>query len=173
MVATKPLWKDGTMVTKYRKSLSDIGWTEEQIIQYDAIALEDHSYVATRQERSRNEKSWKLSLNAEGMQGPLKNQGGDFKQAKQTCKRPYQEHTAVTGSGNKPVPPEQQVRQRRDQQFEGFEEHAYRLDASTGWRCYPSCTTHSSSSSSSRWQPSSDLWSTWNWDSSESSSFFF
>ena len=27
---------------KYRKSLSDTGWTEEQIIQYDAIALEDH-----------------------------------------------------------------------------------------------------------------------------------
>ena len=35
---------------KYRKSLSDIGWTGEQIIQYDAIAVEDHSYVATWQE---------------------------------------------------------------------------------------------------------------------------
>ena len=44
---------------KYRKSFSDVGWTEEQIIQYDEIALEDHSYVATWQERSRNEKSWK------------------------------------------------------------------------------------------------------------------
>ena len=43
-------------------SLSDIGWTEEQIIQYEAIALEDHSYIATRQERSQNEKSWTLSL---------------------------------------------------------------------------------------------------------------
>ena len=30
---------------KNRKSLSDIGWTEEQIIQYGEIALEDHSYV--------------------------------------------------------------------------------------------------------------------------------
>ena len=29
---------------KHRKSLSDIGWTEEQIIQYDEIALEDHFY---------------------------------------------------------------------------------------------------------------------------------
>ena len=37
---------------KYRKSLSDIGWTEEQIIQYDTIALEDHSFVATWQERT-------------------------------------------------------------------------------------------------------------------------
>ena len=42
---------------KHRKSLSDIGWTEEQIIQYDAIALEDHTYGATWQERSRNGKS--------------------------------------------------------------------------------------------------------------------
>ena len=56
---------------KYRKSLSDIGWTEEQIIQYDAIALEDHSYVATWQETSRNEKFWKIFLNAEGVQGQL------------------------------------------------------------------------------------------------------
>ena len=32
---------------EYRKSVSDIGCTEEQIIQHDAIALEDPSYVAT------------------------------------------------------------------------------------------------------------------------------
>ena len=42
-----------------------IGWTEERIKQNDEIALEDHSYAATQQERSRNEKSWKLALNAE------------------------------------------------------------------------------------------------------------
>ena len=29
---------------KYRMSLSDIGWTEEQIFQYDELALEDHSF---------------------------------------------------------------------------------------------------------------------------------
>ena len=56
---------------KYRKSLSDIVWTEEQTIRYDAIALEAHSCVATQQERSQNEKSWTLSLNAEGIQRPL------------------------------------------------------------------------------------------------------
>ena len=38
---------------KYRKSLSDIGWTEERIIQHDEIALEDRSYVATQQEARR------------------------------------------------------------------------------------------------------------------------
>ena len=49
-------WHNGD---KYRKSLSDIGWTEELIIEYDEIALQDHSYGATWQERSRNEKAWK------------------------------------------------------------------------------------------------------------------
>ena len=51
---------------KYRKSLSDVGWTEEQIIHYDdAIELEDHSHVAIKQERSRKRKSLNISLNAE------------------------------------------------------------------------------------------------------------
>ena len=90
---------------KYRKSSSDIGWTEEQIIQYDEIASEDHSYVATQQERNRNEKSWELSLNAECSQGPL-NQRSVFNEAKLTCKRLYHEYTAITGSGNKLIPPD-------------------------------------------------------------------
>ena len=42
---------------KYRKSLLDIGWSEERVIQYDEIALEDLCYVATKQERGRNEKA--------------------------------------------------------------------------------------------------------------------
>ena len=88
-----------------RKSLSDIGWTEERVLQYEEIAVEDHSYVATRQERSRNETSWKLSLNAEGIQGPM-NQRSDFKEAKQTCKRLYHEFSTITGSGNEPIPPD-------------------------------------------------------------------
>ena len=41
---------------KYRESLSKTGWTEEQIIQCDELALENHSYIATREERNRNEK---------------------------------------------------------------------------------------------------------------------
>ena len=108
----------------YRKSLSDFGWTEERFIQYDEIALEDQSRVATLQERSRNVKSWKLSLNAEGISGPL-NQRSDFQEAKETWKRLYHEYTPVTGSGNKPIPPEQQVRQGLDQQVEGPEEYDF------------------------------------------------
>ena len=94
------------------------------------------------------------------------------KRAKRTCKRLYQEHTANSGSGNKPIPPEQQVRQRRNQQFEGYEEHRISaLMLVQEGDTTPSSTTHSCSSSSSRWQPRSDLWSTWNWDSWESSSW--
>ena len=66
-----------------------------------------------------------LSLNADGFQGPL-NQRSDSKHAKQTCKRPYQEHTAITGSGNKPILPEQQVRQKA---------------RSTIWRLWGTCTS--------------------------------
>ena len=98
-----------------RKSLSDIGWTEEQIIQYGAIALEDHSYVATWQEISRNEKSWNISLNAEGIQGPLNMQ--------KTVWRTYSNHWIW-----KQTYPSWKTRQRLDQPFEGFEEYDYRLD---------------------------------------------
>ena len=45
-------------------------------------------------------------MNAEGAQGPL-NQRSDFKDAQQTCKRLYHECAAITGSGNKTIPPEQ------------------------------------------------------------------
>ena len=62
---------------QYRKSFSEIGWTEEQIIEYDKIALEDRSYVATRSERIQNTKHWVLRLNQDGVQQPL-HQRPDF-----------------------------------------------------------------------------------------------
>ena len=67
-------------VTNLASRCQKIGWTEEQIIQYDELALEDHSYIATRGERDRNEKSWVLKLNKEGAQGPV-NQRPDFVEA--------------------------------------------------------------------------------------------
>ena len=93
------------------------------------------------------------------------NQRNDIKDAKQTCKRLYHEYTAITGSGNKPIPPEQEVRQRPNQQFESHEEYSCWLDSS-GWTYYVPATMHSSSSPSSLWQPSDSWWSTRNWDSS-------
>ena len=60
--------------------------TEEQIIQNDELALEDHSYIATKEERTRNEKSWVLKLNKEGVQGPM-NQRPHFVEAKREMKK--------------------------------------------------------------------------------------
>ena len=133
------------------------GWKDDSCVS---------SYVATWQERSRNGKCWKLSLHAEGIQGPL-NQRSDFTEAKQPCQRLYDEHTAITGDGN---PPAQQVGQRLGQQFEGLEEYDYRLEPRTGRRFYPSSrTTHSSSSS--HWQRSSGSKSNRSWGSWQTSSW--
>ena len=52
---------------RYRTNLSELGWTEEQIRQYDELALEDQSYVSTPEERGRSQKSWKISVNKEGI----------------------------------------------------------------------------------------------------------
>ena len=38
---------------KYRDSLTHIGWTEQDIMLFDRIALESNSYVATKAERIR------------------------------------------------------------------------------------------------------------------------
>ena len=50
---------------QYRANLSEHGWTEQQIRQHDALALEDHSCEATPEERRRWEKNWHIVLNKE------------------------------------------------------------------------------------------------------------
>ena len=42
---------------RYRESQINIGWNEEHCARYDAIAAEDHSYIATASERFRRENS--------------------------------------------------------------------------------------------------------------------
>ena len=121
----------------FRKYLSDVGWAEEQINQYDKIALEDHSKIATPKERTRNEKNRVLSLNKEGAQGPL-NECPVFVEAKRELKRLLDEYVKETSEGNTPIHPIQRTRQRRDRQFEGLEEYDYQIDPRTGWRSYPS-----------------------------------
>ena len=53
MVIVKRFWKDGIGMSNTASLCQILGLTEEQIKQYDALALEDHSYVATPEERSR------------------------------------------------------------------------------------------------------------------------
>ena len=72
MVDTTPSLKDGTLRTS----------SAILCIQYDELALEDHSYVATKDERIGDRKGCALKLNEEGAQGPM-NQRPDFADAKE------------------------------------------------------------------------------------------
>ena len=90
----------------YRKSLSEIGRTEEHSIQYDKLALETTPTFQHQKERARNEKNWVLSLNKEGVQGPM-NQSLDFPEAKQKQKRLHDEHVKETSEENSPIHPTQ------------------------------------------------------------------
>ena len=65
---------------KYRKSVSDEGWTEEKI--------EDHSHEATPEERRRREKNWKIVSNKGVVQSPMR-QRPDFREAKHAYRRLY------------------------------------------------------------------------------------
>ena len=56
----------------------------------DVIVLEDHSYQATPEERSRWQNKWSMRVNKEGNQGPM-SQRPDCRDAKHTCRRLYKE----------------------------------------------------------------------------------
>ena len=161
---------------KYHESVADIGWTEEQIIQYDQLSLENHSKSATSEERDRTEKSWVLKLNKEGSQGPM-NQGRDFVEAKREMKRLHDEHAKEISEGNTPIHLVQRSRQRRHQQCEGLEEYNFYVDAQTGWR---TCTSKSQGnlsqnpthlSSSTQWEQHDDWKSKKSWTYWRSSSW--
>ena len=161
---------------QYRNSLSLIGWTEEQIIEHDKIALEDHSYVATKPERIQNTKLWVLRLNQDGAQQPL-NQRPDLLKQDENEKRMDDEHVKKRQQEYRPIPRDQQSRQRRGQAFEGIHKHDYRVDPRTDWRFYNSESqgnlSHSSSSTTwdrNNWTTRS--WKSWHSSRSDSSWFF-
>ena len=145
-----------------------IGWTEKDLMLYDRIALEKHINVATRAERIQNSKHWILTLNKEGAQQPL-HQRPDFAQAKRECKRLHDEHLARTQEDSRTIPRCQQVRQRKEQQFEEIEEFDCAVDPEAGWRFYKESRGNlpTASSSSTDWDRNN--WKTSNWDSQHSS----
>ena len=49
-----------------------IGWGEELCKRLDRVAREDHSCIATLDERRRFEKNWKVGLSIQGPVGPMK-----------------------------------------------------------------------------------------------------
>ena len=85
---------------KYCADLSEHGWTEEQIRQYDALALEDHTYDATTGE-TRLEKNWNIVLNNEGNQGPMR-QRPDSREANQAHRQQCKEDAESACEGSNP-----------------------------------------------------------------------
>ena len=104
-------------------SLSDEGWTEEKVRQYDALALKAHSYEATRAERGRWQRNWKI-VNKEGEEDRIR-QRPDFREAKHAHRRLYKEHVESTGQGNTSIHPAHQRRKSSQQQVDEHEEYAF------------------------------------------------
>ena len=126
----------------YRASQIQIGWGEEHCARSDAIAAEDHSYMATAEERKRRENSWVLVLNSSGKNGPM-DQREDYAEAIKIKERLYKEYR----EGNARLHPSEQVRQRASQPFFQSSEGTEGVDPKTGWKWYPSAASSSSSSS--------------------------
>ena len=143
--------------SRCRESQINIGWTEGRCARLDAIAAEDHSYIATASERFRRENAWVLVLNSSGPNGPM-NQRGDYHEAIKIKERSHEE----SGKGNTRLHPGEQVRQRPSQPLSRHSEGTERVDPRTGWKWYPSAA--SSSSSSSWWQSSDKWWQASSWD---------
>ena len=101
---------------EYRKSWSDTGWTGQDIMLFDRIALENHS---TRAERFRNSEHWILKVNQDSARQPS-NQRHDFAQAKRECKISHDEYIARTQQDYRTIPGSQQARQIKEQAFEGI-----------------------------------------------------
>ena len=57
--------------------LADEHWVDRRVFckHLDELAQEDLSYVATWQERHRNENVWMLNLNSQGLVGPMRSRG--------------------------------------------------------------------------------------------------
>ena len=81
----------------------------------------------------------------------------------------HDEHVKKTHQEIRPIPRDQQSRQRRGQAFEGIDEHDYRVGPRTGWRFKSSESQGnlSHSSSSTNWDRNN--WTTRSWNSWHSS----
>ena len=107
-------------------------------------------------------------MNADGPQRPL-NQRPELARAIKECKRLQYAHLARTQQSYRPIHRSQQVRQRKEQQFEGGEDFDNVVDPKTGWRSYKESLGNlpTASSSSSHWDQTHQK--TSNWDSKHSS----
>ena len=118
----------------YRANLSEQGWTEEQLRQYDALVLEDHSHEATLGESDDGRRTGILCQIKKGKQNPMR-QHPDFREAKQAHRQLFKEHVESTGERNSSIHPADKTRQSLRQRFKGFEEYNFLVHPRTGWKC--------------------------------------
>ena len=95
VVVTKALWTDGTMMTNTESLCQILGGLRNRSFNM----TQSHwkiipSWLHGKKEVG-TESLGNLSLNAEGIQGPL-NQRSDCIEAQQKCNRLYDEHTAMS-----------------------------------------------------------------------------
>ena len=62
----------------YRESRNNIGWDEETCRRLDRIAREDHSYIATWDERRKYENNWKHAFEHSRTNQPYESKIGSF-----------------------------------------------------------------------------------------------
>ena len=174
----KPILQRWHKDEQYRKSLSEIGWTEDQIIEYGKIALEDHSYVDTKPERVPDAKQWVLRLNnQDGAQQP-QNQRPDFGSSKTRMQNNTRRTCEKDSTRKKTNLRDQQSRQRRGQASEGIDEHDYRVDPGTGWRSLSqshreTCRIRPGQQNWDRNKWTTRSWNSWRSSRSENSRIFF
>ena len=96
-----------------------IGWTEDVCKRLDAFAQEDHSYVASWQERERNEHGRKISLikTAKELVGPIRSRA-DILAALRKFREVKQEAAEAGRRIYPTIRLDLQLRQRRGQQFQ-------------------------------------------------------
>ena len=81
------------------------------------LAQEGHSHVATRQERERYEKEWKIGLHSKRLVGQIRSRA-DFPAALRMFREAKQEAAEAGHQFNPTIRPDLQVRQRREQQLQ-------------------------------------------------------
>ena len=91
VVVTKPFWKDGTMMTNTASLCQISGGLRGRSNNTTQLHWKINLTWLQLKKRSRNDKSWKISLNREGIQGPT-NQRPDFDDAKHIQKTVWRIH---------------------------------------------------------------------------------
>ena len=85
MVVPKPSWKDGRHMRITESLCQILGGPRSTLSNTINLHWKTTPEIATPKERARNEKNWVLSLNDEGVQGPM-SQRPEFSEAKKNSK---------------------------------------------------------------------------------------